>query len=61
MTGARLVLPSTAQVATSRDEEDGEEHSEDGQEASAEAGPVQINERKSVIGLVEMDEAGLLV
>ena len=60
MASVWLSLPPAAEITTSSNEE-GDEHGKYGGKARAEARPMDIDEAKSMVGLVQVDVAGFMV
>ena len=48
-------LSAASKVTAAGDKQASQDNRKDGGEASAEAGPVQVNEREPIVGLVEGD------
>ena len=52
-----LALTTSLEIAAAGDDESDQNHGEDGRESCAETSPVQVDEQKPIIGLVEGDLA----
>ena len=60
MVGMRLTLSTPAEVATSSDEQPCQDNGKDGRQAGAEGHPMDVDERKSIVGLFQADVTRLI-
>ena len=61
VSGVRLARNAPPDVAAPGDEAQGDEDEEDGGEASAEAGPVEVDKGEPIVGLIQVDVRRLMV
>ena len=57
---SRLSLAAASDIAAPGDECEGDDDSKNGREADAETCPVQVDERESVVGLIEVNIGGFV-
>ena len=61
VSGARLAVAATPDVAAPGDEAQGDEDGENGGKTGAETGPMEVNEGKPMVGLVQVYVCRLVV
>ena len=61
MPGARLALTASPDVAASSDEGQRDDDGEDGRKTGAEASPMEIDEGKTVVELIQGDICRLMI